>query len=129
MWSTSTGERLVLFAQPNDKKPEKKAVQKPKLDAAAARGLKLFQDRQGDDYPSCLDCHNVVPEKREAKEAKFIGPGASLYDSARRAGWRGFRFRIQLLLHHPAITTVKLADSFLLVVKCTVWQLHGQIIL
>ncbi len=61
------------------KKPDPKAVQ---------RGKKLYADTQGEDYPSCAQCHNVLPEKKEAKEAKYLGPGVTLYGAARRAGWR-----------------------------------------
>jgi mono/diheme cytochrome c family protein len=57
-------------------------------DTALARGRKLFADTQGDDYPSCAQCHGVLPEDKELKEAKHLGPGVTLYGSARRAGWR-----------------------------------------
>jgi len=56
--------------------------------AAIERGKKLFADTQDDDYPSCADCHNVMPEDKEAKEAEHLGPGGTLFGSARRAGWR-----------------------------------------
>lgn len=60
-----------------------------KPDAAAIeRGKKLFLDTQDDDYPSCADCHNTVPEADEAKLAKHLGPGVTLFGAARRAGWR-----------------------------------------
>lgn len=55
---------------------------------AAERGRKLFNDTQDDDYPSCADCHNVIPESEEAKKAKYLGPGVTLHGAARRAGWR-----------------------------------------
>jgi len=69
----------------DDTKPNP-AAKKP--DPAAVRGRKLFGDRQGDDYPSCADCHNVIPQDKEQKYAKFLGPGGTLHGSARRAGWR-----------------------------------------
>ena len=75
--------------RPTPTAPKPEAQKAPrKLSAAAERGRKLFADRQGDDYPSCADCHNVIPEDKEAKEAKFLGPGGTLYGSARRGGWR-----------------------------------------
>ena len=57
-------------------------------ETAVERGRKLFLDTQDDDYPSCADCHNVIPEEKEAKEAKYLGPGVTLHGAARRAGWR-----------------------------------------
>ncbi|MHC4937802.1 MAG: c-type cytochrome [Planctomycetota bacterium] len=63
-------------------------AQDDKKETAVARGRKVFLDTQDDDYPSCADCHNVVPEEKEAKEAKYLGPGVTLYGAARRAGWR-----------------------------------------
>jgi len=59
-----------------------------KSDTAVERGKKLFADTQGDDYPSCAQCHGVLPGEKELKDAKFIGPAGTLYGSARRAGWR-----------------------------------------
>jgi mono/diheme cytochrome c family protein len=68
---------------------EKKEAGESRPDTAAIeRGKKLFADTQDFDYASCADCHNVVPEDKEAKEAKFLGPGGTLFGSARRAGWR-----------------------------------------
>ena len=60
----------------------------PKTDPAVERGKKLFGEREDEEYPSCADCHSVLPPDKEAKEAKFLGPGESLFGSARRAGWR-----------------------------------------
>ena len=55
---------------------------------AATRGEKLFLDRQeGGLYPSCADCHSLLPEEEEAK-AEHLGPGATLYGAAVREGWR-----------------------------------------
>ena len=68
----------LAFAE-NAKKVDAKAIE---------RGKKIFEDTQGDDYPSCAQCHNVVPVEREAKEAKYLGPGVSLFGASRRAGWR-----------------------------------------
>jgi mono/diheme cytochrome c family protein len=87
--------------------------------AAIERGKKLFSDTQGDEYPSCAQCHSVEPEATETdsaetdsaetdsadddsgddvaekaesgakpEEPKHLGPGGTLYGSARRAGWR-----------------------------------------
>jgi len=57
-------------------------------DAAVKRGKALFHDTQELEYPSCAQCHNLLPEKEEAKKAKFLGPGGTLYGSAVREGWR-----------------------------------------
>ena len=57
-------------------------------DTAVARGKKLFHDTQDLEYPSCAQCHNLVPEGKELEEAEFLGPGHTLYGSAVRAGWR-----------------------------------------
>jgi len=57
-------------------------------DTALERGKKLFADTQGDDYPSCAQCHSVLPEDKELKGAKYLGPAGTLHGSARRAGWR-----------------------------------------
>jgi len=57
-------------------------------DPRVARGKKLFFDTQGIEYPSCAHCHNLVPEKDEAEEAKHLGPGCTLWGSVRREGWR-----------------------------------------
>jgi mono/diheme cytochrome c family protein len=54
---------------------------------AAARGEKLFRDRQEGLYPSCADCHSLLPEEEEAK-AEQRGPGATLFGAAVREGWR-----------------------------------------
>jgi len=62
-------------------------TKKPDVEAIK-RGKKLFEDTQGDDYPSCAQCHNVVPKDKELKEAKYLGPAGTLFGSARRAGWR-----------------------------------------
>lgn len=51
------------------------------------RGEKLFRDRQEGLYPSCADCHSLLPEEKEAK-AEHKGPGATLYGAAVREGWR-----------------------------------------
>jgi mono/diheme cytochrome c family protein len=56
-------------------------------DAAAARGEKLFHDRQEGLYPACADCHSLLPEEQE-REAPRRGPGATLHGAAVRAGWR-----------------------------------------
>ena len=55
---------------------------------AVKRGKELFHDTQELAYPSCAHCHNTIPEKDEAKTAKYLGPGATLHGSAARAGWR-----------------------------------------
>jgi len=68
---------------------DKQEKQDEKPDAAAIeRGRKLFLDTQDDDYPACADCHNTLPEADEAKLAKHLGPGVTLFGAARRAGWR-----------------------------------------
>ncbi len=54
---------------------------------AVARGENLFRDRQEGLYPSCADCHSLLPEEKEA-EAEPRGPGATLYGAAVREGWR-----------------------------------------
>jgi len=51
------------------------------------RGGRLFRDRQEGLYPSCADCHSLLPEEKEA-EAEHRGPGSTLYGAAVRAGWR-----------------------------------------
>jgi mono/diheme cytochrome c family protein len=56
-------------------------------DGAAKRGEALFRDRQEGLYPSCADCHSLLPEEQEAK-AEQRGPGATLYGAAVREGWR-----------------------------------------
>lgn len=56
-------------------------------DDAAARGEKLFRDRQEGLYPSCADCHSLLPEEQEAKAGQR-GPGATLYGASVREGWR-----------------------------------------
>jgi len=56
-------------------------------DDAAKRGESLFRDRQEGLYPSCADCHSLLPEEQEAK-AEQRGPGATLYGAAVREGWR-----------------------------------------
>ncbi len=56
-------------------------------DDAAAKGEKLFRDRQEGLYPSCADCHSLLPEEQEAK-AERRGPGATLYGASVREGWR-----------------------------------------
>ena len=60
----------------------------PDDDAAAARGKELFFDNQDLEYPSCADCHSLLPEKEEKKKAKHLGPGATLYGAVLREGWR-----------------------------------------
>lgn len=54
---------------------------------ATPRGERLFHDRQEGLYPSCADCHSLLPEEKEA-EAKHRGPGSTLYGAAVREGWR-----------------------------------------
>jgi len=56
-------------------------------DDPVARGEKLFHDRQEGLYPSCADCHSLLPEEQEEK-AEQRGPGATLYGAAVRQGWR-----------------------------------------
>jgi len=53
----------------------------------AGRGEKLFHDRQEGLYPSCADCHSLLPEEKEA-EAEHRGPGSTLFGAAVREGWR-----------------------------------------
>lgn len=67
---------------------DKKAPEETKVDPAVARGKKIFERRAEEEYPSCADCHGVLPPEKEAKEAKHFGPAETLYGSARRAGWR-----------------------------------------
>ncbi len=55
---------------------------------AVKRGEKLFNDTQGLMFPSCAHCHNLVPPGKEAKEAKHLGPGVTLWGAAVREGWR-----------------------------------------
>jgi len=55
---------------------------------AVERGRKLFFDTQELMYPSCAQCHNLIPEAEEAEKAKYLAPGGTLYGSAVRAGWR-----------------------------------------
>ena len=57
-------------------------------DPRVARGRKLFFDTQGIEYPSCAQCHNLVPDEDEAEKAKYLGPGGTLWGSVRREGWR-----------------------------------------
>ena len=57
-------------------------------DNSVARGKALFQDTQDLEYPSCTQCHSLLPGKEEAKKAKHLGPGSSLYGSVLREGWR-----------------------------------------
>lgn len=57
-------------------------------DEAVKRGEKLFHDTQQLMFPSCAHCHNLVPPEKEAKEAKHLGPGATLWGAAVREGWR-----------------------------------------
>ncbi len=56
-------------------------------DDAARRGEALFRDRQDGMYPSCADCHSLLPEVEEEK-AEQRGPGATLWGAAVREGWR-----------------------------------------
>lgn len=56
-------------------------------DGAAERGEKVFHDRQEGMYPSCADCHSLLPEEKEA-EAEHRGPGTTLHGAAVREGWR-----------------------------------------
>jgi mono/diheme cytochrome c family protein len=64
------------------------AAQTGAPDEAVERGRKLFHDTQELLYPSCAQCHGLLPEKEEAKKAEHLGPGATLYGSAVRRGWR-----------------------------------------
>lgn len=57
-------------------------------DAAVARGKALFHDTQKLFYPSCANCHSLLPEADESTKAKYLGPAATLYGSAVRQGWR-----------------------------------------
>jgi len=52
------------------------------------RGRGVFHDRQEGLYPSCADCHSLLPEEQELEEAEHLGPGATLYGAAVREGWR-----------------------------------------
>jgi mono/diheme cytochrome c family protein len=55
---------------------------------AAKRGEALFRGRPDDGmYPSCADCHSLLPEEQEAK-AEHRGPGGTLWGAAVREGWR-----------------------------------------
>ncbi len=56
----------------------------------AARGKELFSDTQDLAYPSCGQCHSLLPEKEEAdaEKAPHLGPGATLWGAAVREGWR-----------------------------------------
>lgn len=54
----------------------------------AARGKRLFHDTQGLEYPSCAQCHSLLSEQAERKQAKNFGPGATLYGAVVREGWR-----------------------------------------
>jgi mono/diheme cytochrome c family protein len=57
------------------------------------RGKKIFFDTGGDEfpeYPSCAQCHALVPPKEEAK-LKQVGPAATLFGSAVRKGWRNMK--------------------------------------
>jgi mono/diheme cytochrome c family protein len=56
-------------------------------DDAAKRGQALFHDRQEGLYPSCADCHSLLPDEQEAK-AEQRGPGATLWGASVRQGWR-----------------------------------------
>jgi mono/diheme cytochrome c family protein len=53
-----------------------------------ARGKELFSDTRTDLYPSCAHCHSLLPPDEEQKRAEHLGPGASLWGSAQREGWR-----------------------------------------
>ena len=57
-------------------------------EATVARGKGVFHDTQRLEYPSCAQCHSLVPEKEEAQKAKHLGPGATLHGAAVREGWR-----------------------------------------
>jgi mono/diheme cytochrome c family protein len=57
-------------------------------DAAVKRGKALFHDTQDLEYPSCAQCHSLLPEKEELKKSKHLGPGATLYGAVVRQGWR-----------------------------------------
>ncbi|MGQ0613792.1 MAG: hypothetical protein ACT4PV_08655 [Planctomycetaceae bacterium] len=59
-------------------------------DEPAARGRRIFHDTQEATYPSCADCHALVPEAKEA-ELERRGPGGTLYGAAVREGWRNLR--------------------------------------
>jgi len=55
---------------------------------SVARGKAIFHDTQDLEYPSCAQCHSLLPQKEELAKAKYLGPGSTLYGSAIRAGWR-----------------------------------------
>lgn len=59
-------------------------------DTPEARGRILFEDTEDFLYPSCAHCHAVTPDKEE-KKLKHIGPGHSLWGSAKRGGWRNMK--------------------------------------
>ena len=59
-------------------------------DTPEARGRILFEDTEDFLYPSCAHCHSVTPDKEE-KKLKHIGPGHSLWGSAKRGGWRNMK--------------------------------------
>lgn len=54
------------------------------------RGRSVYEDTQDLAYPSCAHCHALVSEEEERK-LPHVGPGATLYGSARRAGWRNLK--------------------------------------
>jgi len=60
--------------------------------AAVERGRALFRDTQEGLAASCADCHSLLPPEKEKKKAEHLGPGASLWGSAKRAGWRNVEF-------------------------------------
>ncbi|MHC4549030.1 MAG: c-type cytochrome [Planctomycetota bacterium] len=55
---------------------------------AVARGRRLYLDTQGLEYPSCAQCHSLLPAKDERKQAAHLGPGTTLFGAAVREGWR-----------------------------------------
>lgn len=57
-------------------------------DPSVERGKAIFHDTQDLEYPSCAQCHSLIPEKDELEKAEHLGPGSTLYGSAIRAGWR-----------------------------------------
>ncbi|MEE8107105.1 MAG: hypothetical protein V3T86_16340 [Planctomycetota bacterium] len=59
-------------------------------DTPEARGKILFEDTEDYSYPSCAHCHAVKPDKDE-KKLKHVGPGSSLWGSAKRGGWRNMK--------------------------------------
>ncbi len=59
--------------------------------ATVERGRVVFADTQEGLSPSCANCHSLLEPAQELKKAKFLGPGASLWGAALRAGWRNVK--------------------------------------